>query len=160
MLPVYIESLKQLEKAGAEWVQLDEPALVLDLDDATRTAYAKAYAQIRAATKLKIFVATYFGALGDNADTALHLPVDALHLDLVRGTGHLDTVLAKTPPKLILSLGVVDGRKSGATIWSIPCNSGTCREQDRQGPDLGQRLHHRCCTRLMISILKRSSIRN
>src|SRR6516164_544630 len=48
LLPAYIESLKLLEQAGAEWVQFDEPALALDLDDANRAAYAKAYAQIGA----------------------------------------------------------------------------------------------------------------
>jgi 5-methyltetrahydropteroyltriglutamate--homocysteine methyltransferase len=113
LLPAYMESLKVLEQAGAEWVQLDEPALALDLDDAARAAYAKGYAQIRAATKLKLFVTSYFGPLGDNAQTALKLPVDALHIDLVRGVEQLDEVLAQTPVGLILSLGVVDGRN----IW-------------------------------------------
>ncbi len=113
LLPVYVESLQQLEQAGATWVQLDEPALTLDLDDATRAAYASAYKTLRQATKLKIFVTSYFGALGDNTDTALILPVDALHIDLVRGADQLDAVLAKVPAGLILSLGVVDGRN----IW-------------------------------------------
>ena len=113
LLPTYIESLRLLEQAGAEWVQLDEPALALDLDDAIRGAYAKAYARIRAATNLKLFVTSYFGPLGDNAETALKLPVGALHVDLVRGAEQLDEVLAKTPAGLILSLGVVDGRN----IW-------------------------------------------
>lgn len=115
LLPAYVESLQKLEQAGAEWVQLDEPALVLDLDDSTRAAYAKAYAQLRQAAKLKLFVTSYFGALGGNTDTALKLPVDALHIDLVRSKDQLDDILAKAPPNLILSLGVVDGRN----IW---CN--------------------------------------
>jgi 5-methyltetrahydropteroyltriglutamate--homocysteine methyltransferase len=113
LLPVYAESLKRLEEAGAEWVQLDEPALVLDLNADARAAYAKAYKHLRNATKLKLFVTSYFGALGDNAETALALPIDALHIDLVRGAAQLDDVLAKTLPHLILSLGVVDGRN----IW-------------------------------------------
>lgn len=113
VLPVYVEVLKQLEDAGAEWVQFDEPALVLDLDDKARAAYAVAYAQLSQATKLKIFVTTSFGALGDNLGTATALPVDALHIDLVRGAGQLDAVLAKLPANMILSLGVVDGRN----IW-------------------------------------------
>ncbi|MEJ0063582.1 MAG: 5-methyltetrahydropteroyltriglutamate--homocysteine S-methyltransferase [Alphaproteobacteria bacterium] len=112
ILPAYVESLKQLEQAGAQWVQLDEPALVMDLSDTARAAYAKAYAALRQATGLKLFVATYFGGLGDNLDTALQLPVDALHIDLTRG-GELDAALAKIPPSMTLSLGVVDGRN----IW-------------------------------------------
>ena len=113
ILPAYIDVLKQLEQAGAEWVQLDEPALVLDLDAETQAAYATAYAKIRAATKLKIFVTTYFGGLRDNRDTALKLPVDALHIDLVRAPEQLDEVLAAVPASMALSLGVVDGRN----IW-------------------------------------------
>ena len=93
LLPAYIESLKLLEQAGAEWVQFDEPALALDLDDANRAAYAKAYAQIGAQTNLKLFVTSYFGPLGDNDKTALKLPIDALHIDLVRGAEQLDDVL-------------------------------------------------------------------
>jgi 5-methyltetrahydropteroyltriglutamate--homocysteine methyltransferase len=113
LLPAYIKILQQLEKAGAEWVQLDEPALVLDTDDATRASYAKAYAILRKATRLKLFVTSYFGGLGDNLNTALSLPINALHLDLVRDPGQLDLALSQMPPHLILSLGVVDGRN----IW-------------------------------------------
>ncbi|MDP9127878.1 MAG: 5-methyltetrahydropteroyltriglutamate--homocysteine S-methyltransferase [Pseudomonadota bacterium] len=113
LIPAYIESLKKLEEAGAVWVQLDEPALVLDLDADTKAAYAKAYAELRRSSKLKLFVTTYFGGLGDNLTTAVNLPIDALHVDLVRGAGALDAVLAAIPNTLILSLGVVDGRN----IW-------------------------------------------
>ena len=113
LLPAYIESLKLLDQAGAEWLQFDEPALALDLGDANRAAYAKAYGQIRAQTNLKLFVTSYFGPLGDNAETALKLPIDALHIDLVRGAEQLDDVLANAPTGIILSLGVVDGRN----IW-------------------------------------------
>jgi 5-methyltetrahydropteroyltriglutamate--homocysteine methyltransferase len=113
ILPVYAEILRQLEKAGAAWVQLDEPVLVLDLNDATRAAYATAYAYLRKATKLKIFMTTPFGRLGDNLDVAMKLPIDALHIDLVRGAGQLDDVLAKFPSSMIVALGVVDGRN----IW-------------------------------------------
>jgi 5-methyltetrahydropteroyltriglutamate--homocysteine methyltransferase len=113
ILPAYAEILKRLEQAGAEWVQLDEPTLVLDLDEATRVAYGKAYAALRQATKLKLFVATYFGSLGDNLATALQLPVDALHIDRIRGKDPIEKILAARPAALILSLGVVDGRN----IW-------------------------------------------
>ena len=113
VLPVYADILKLLEQAGAEWAQLDEPMLVMDLDDETRAAYGRAYRQLRQASGLKLFVTTYFGGLGDNLETALQLPVDALHLDRVRGADPLDKVLAARPAQLILSLGVVDGRN----IW-------------------------------------------
>ena len=114
LLPVYIEVLKRLAAEGAEWVQLDEPCLVLDLDDATRKALRATYEQLAGALpNLKIMLTTYFGGLGDNLDTALSLPVAGLHLDLVRAPEQLDIVAAKARRDLVLSLGVIDGRN----IW-------------------------------------------
>ena len=114
LLPVYIEILRKLEAAGADWVQIDEPALVLDLDDKARAALGMAYATFfSAAPRLKLMLATYFGALGDNLETALELPVAGLHVDLVRAPEQLDAVLAKAPADLVLSLGVIDGRN----VW-------------------------------------------
>jgi 5-methyltetrahydropteroyltriglutamate--homocysteine methyltransferase len=114
LLPVYIDVLRRLSANGADWVQIDEPCLVLDLDETTREGLRRTYATIaHALPQLKIMLATYFGALGDNLDTALSLPVAGLHLDLVRAPEQLYAVLAKAPRGLVLSLGVVDGRN----IW-------------------------------------------
>jgi 5-methyltetrahydropteroyltriglutamate--homocysteine methyltransferase len=114
LIPVYIDVLRRLAANGAEWVQLDEPCLVLDLEDATRDALHQTYATFaHALPKLQIMLATYFGGLGDNLDTALSLPVAGLHIDLVRAPGQLDNVLARAPQGLVLSLGIIDGRN----IW-------------------------------------------
>jgi 5-methyltetrahydropteroyltriglutamate--homocysteine methyltransferase len=113
LLPVYIEVLRELAYRGAEWVQIDEPCLVLDLDIVAQQAVHFAYAQIAAAVpQLKIMLATYFGGLGSNRDTALALPVAGLHLDLARAPEQLDG-LADFPGDRVLSLGVIDGRN----IW-------------------------------------------
>jgi len=112
--PVYGEILRRLAAAGADWVQMDEPALALDLDDKDRAAFARAYESLaRAAPGLKLMLTPYFAALDDNLDLALTLPVAGLHLDLVRGPGDLDPALARARPDLVLSLGVVDGRN----VW-------------------------------------------
>lgn len=114
LLPVYVEVLHRLAGEGADWVQLDEPCLVLDLDEATRDALRRAYAVLaHAVPDLKIMLASYFGALGDNLTTALSLPVAGLHVDLIRAPEQLDEVLQQAPQDLVLSLGVVDGRN----IW-------------------------------------------
>ncbi len=114
LLPVYAQVLQQLAQAGADFVQIDEPCMVLDLDDATRAALKTAFAELsKAAPQLKIIVATYFGALQENLETAVNLPVAGLHVDLVRAPEQLETVLAKAPKDLILSLGVIDGRN----VW-------------------------------------------
>ena len=114
LLPVYIDVLRRLAANGADWVQLDEPCLVLDLDDATREALRTAYGSIaRALPSLKIMLTSYFGGIGDNLDTALSLPVAGLHVDLVRAPEQLETIVAKAPQGLVLSLGVIDGRN----VW-------------------------------------------
>jgi 5-methyltetrahydropteroyltriglutamate--homocysteine methyltransferase len=114
LVPVYIEVLKRLAAEGAEWVQIDEPCLVLDLTDDERNALRRTYAAIaQAVPQVKVMLAAYFGALGDNLDTALQLPVAGLHLDLARAPEQLDTVLKKARPDLVLSLGVIGGRN----IW-------------------------------------------
>ncbi|AJY45453.1 5-methyltetrahydropteroyltriglutamate--homocysteine S-methyltransferase [Martelella endophytica] len=112
LLPVYAELLSKLKQAGAEWVQIDEPALVLDLSGSERQAFAEAY-EVLAPVAPKLMLATYFGGLGDNLDTALALPVAGFHADLVRAPEALDAILSAAPAALVLSLGVLDGRN----IW-------------------------------------------
>lgn len=117
LLPIYIAILKELSARGAEWVQLDEPGLVLDLNEKEKLAFLSAYNQLREALpKLRILVTTYFGPLEDNLGIATALPVDALHIDLTRGAETLPQILADeafaTSSKK-LSLGIIDGRN----IW-------------------------------------------
>ncbi len=114
LLPIYVDVLGRLAAEGAEWVQLDEPCLALDLDVAARDALRQAYATFsEALPKLKIMLTSYFGGLGDNLNTAMSLPVAGVHIDLVRSPGQLADVLKKAPKGLVLSLGVIDGRN----IW-------------------------------------------
>ena len=113
LLPVYIEVLRELAYRGAEWVQIDEPCLVLDLDIVGQQALHYAYTEIaNAVPQLKIMLATYFGGLGGNRNTALALPVAGLHLDLVRAPDQING-LADFPKGRVLSLGIIDGRN----IW-------------------------------------------
>jgi 5-methyltetrahydropteroyltriglutamate--homocysteine methyltransferase len=113
LLPVYAELLCQLKAAGADWVQIDEPVLALDLSPMARAAIRTAYWTLAGTGGPKIMLASYFGALGDNLDTALGLPVAGLHVDLVRAPEQLDAVLRGGRADLVLSLGVVDGRN----VW-------------------------------------------
>ena len=114
LLPVYAGVVSRLQAHGADWVQLDEPALCLDLAPAQQAAFTTAYRLLReAAPNLKLLLATYFGDLRDNLAVACRLPVDALHFDAVRGAQELDGLLAALPARMQLSLGVVDGRN----VW-------------------------------------------
>lgn len=111
-MPVYETILQDLAKAGADWVQMDEPCLALDLNDAQRSAYKAAYAGL-SCVPIKLMLTTYFGGLRDNLPLVAHLPVDGLHIDLVRAPEQLDEVLAVFPDWAILSMGLVDGRN----VW-------------------------------------------
>jgi 5-methyltetrahydropteroyltriglutamate--homocysteine methyltransferase len=113
LVPVYVEALKKLQALGADWVQIDEPLLVMDLKGNSREGFKTAYAEIaKAVPGLKIMLATYFGGLRDNIDLAFSLPVAGVHVDLVRAPEQLDEALNKAGDK-VLSLGVIDGRN----IW-------------------------------------------
>lgn len=113
LLPAYVQLLRQVKAEGASWVQIDEPCLVLDLGDADRDAYRRAFAVLAAADIPQILLATYFGDLGDNLELVAGLPVDALHIDLARAPQQLGRVLAAWPAERSLSLGIVDGRN----VW-------------------------------------------
>ncbi|MCT4136040.1 5-methyltetrahydropteroyltriglutamate--homocysteine S-methyltransferase [Elizabethkingia anophelis] len=114
LLPVYLEILKSLQSHGAEYIQIDEPFLVLDLTDKAKEVYTAVYTKIqKGLPNLKIILTTYFEGLEDNLPLALSLPVDTLHVDLVRKPEQLENILATIPENLKLSLGVVDGRN----IW-------------------------------------------
>ncbi len=114
LLPVYEEVLRALAEAGADWIQLDEPCLALDLDFDVASVFEKAYTRLSAVSPaLRLLLATYFGDLGSSLSSVLQLPVAAVHLDLVRAPVQLKQALAEAPASLILSLGVVDGRN----VW-------------------------------------------
>jgi 5-methyltetrahydropteroyltriglutamate--homocysteine methyltransferase len=113
LLPAYIDLLGQLADAGAHWVQLDEPCLVQDRTPIEHAAWRHAYAVLAAARRPRILLASYFGALGNNLALAASLPVDGLHVDLVRAPDQLDAVLDALPANSVLSAGVIDGRN----IW-------------------------------------------
>jgi 5-methyltetrahydropteroyltriglutamate--homocysteine methyltransferase len=113
LLPAYAELLRRLAGAGADWVQLDEPCLVLDQDADDHAAYRRAYATLAEGGGPKILLASYFGALGENLALAASLPVAGLHVDLARAPRQLDAVLDVLPAGHVLSAGMVDGRN----VW-------------------------------------------
>ncbi len=120
LLLVYVDVLRSLAAAGAAWVQIDEPYLVMDLTDAARAAFGQAYAGLTSAVpELRFMLTTYFGALDDNLATALALPVHGLHVDLVRAPEQLSAVAAGARPDMVLSLGVIDGRN----VWKADLNA-------------------------------------
>ncbi|MFA5385003.1 MAG: 5-methyltetrahydropteroyltriglutamate--homocysteine S-methyltransferase [Eubacteriales bacterium] len=114
ILPVYESVISQLAGAGAEWIQIDEPVLTLDLSQEVMAAFPCIYTRLhRAAASARICLATYFNSLGDTLPMVCRLPVQALHVDLVRAPEQIDQILHFVPETMCLSLGIIDGRN----IW-------------------------------------------
>jgi 5-methyltetrahydropteroyltriglutamate--homocysteine methyltransferase len=112
LLPVYKQILEKIRQQGVEWVQIDEPILVLDLPSSWLHAMEAAYQQLQQPS-LNLLLSTYFGKLEENTALACTLPTAGLHIDMVRAPDQLQTVLNYLPKDKILSLGMVDGRN----IW-------------------------------------------
>ncbi|MBN9430558.1 MAG: 5-methyltetrahydropteroyltriglutamate--homocysteine S-methyltransferase, partial [Burkholderiales bacterium] len=112
LLPVYAELLDTLAAQGVQWVQIDEPILVTELDADWQHAFNTAYHQLKAA-KVKLLLATYFGQLQENAYLAANLPVAGLHVDAINDRAGVLPLLGMLPAHKVLSLGVINGRN----IW-------------------------------------------
>src|SRR5471030_239837 len=112
LLPVYAALLEELAAQGVEWVQIDEPALVTELDATWQQAFVTAYDALKG-SKVKLLLTTYFGQLQDNLAIACKLPVQGLHIDAINARAEFEQVIAQLPADKVLSLGVINGRN----IW-------------------------------------------
>ncbi|WP_019936982.1 5-methyltetrahydropteroyltriglutamate--homocysteine S-methyltransferase [Bordetella sp. FB-8] len=112
LLPVYGELLDTLAAQGAQWVQIDEPLLVTELDEAWQHAFNLAYHHLKAC-RVKILLATYFGQLHENRYLAANLPVAGLHIDAINGQEDVLPLVNTLSEHKVLSLGVINGRN----IW-------------------------------------------
>jgi 5-methyltetrahydropteroyltriglutamate--homocysteine methyltransferase len=118
LLPVYSELLDTLAAAGADWVQIDEPVLVTELDADWIHAFNLAYHHLKVC-RVKILLATYFGTLQENLHLAANLPVAGLHLDAVNAKSEVQSLIGLLPSHKIVSLGVVNGRN----VWKTDLNA-------------------------------------
>jgi 5-methyltetrahydropteroyltriglutamate--homocysteine methyltransferase len=115
LLDAYAAVLADLARAGVTAVQIDEPALVLDQPEDMAPLVERAFERLRqAAPDLRLWLATYFGPVAPGLqEVVAGLPVDVLHLDLVRGPDQLEGFLPLLSVRTSLSLGLVDGRN----VW-------------------------------------------
>ena len=127
LLPVYGDILSRLAEQGVEWVQIDEPILSLDLPQAWKNAFERAY-HILQYSPLKKLVATYFSGLEDNLGLAVGLPVEGLHVDLVRAPDQLHAILDRLPTYKVLSLGLVNGRN----VWRCDLENALAQLQEAE----------------------------
>ncbi|UQO37737.1 5-methyltetrahydropteroyltriglutamate--homocysteine S-methyltransferase [Burkholderia cepacia] len=118
LLPVYGALLDTLTAQGVEWVQIDEPILVTELDAEWRQALRTAYAALET-RRIKLLLATYFGQLQDNLALASSLPVDGLHVDAINARDEVDALVRELPAERVLSVGAINGRN----IWKTDLNA-------------------------------------
>ncbi|MFZ6780226.1 5-methyltetrahydropteroyltriglutamate--homocysteine S-methyltransferase [Undibacterium sp. Ji83W] len=118
IIPAYQRLLARLQEQGVEWVQIDEPILALDLDNAWLDAFILSYNALAQNTP-KVLLSTYFESVQERAALLHALPIAGLHLDLVRAPQQLTTLLANWPQGRVLSAGVIDGRN----IWRADLSS-------------------------------------
>lgn len=118
LLQVYAELLEMLATQSIEWVQIDEPILVTELDADWQHAFNLAYHQLKN-SRVKLLLATYFGGLGNHQYLAANLPVAGLHVDAIHGRDELLSLIAMLPSHKVLSIGVINGRN----IWKTDLNA-------------------------------------
>ncbi|MGB7167204.1 MAG: 5-methyltetrahydropteroyltriglutamate--homocysteine S-methyltransferase [Mycobacterium sp.] len=119
LIPLYAELLRKLAEGGAEWVQIDEPALVTDISANAPALAERVYIALGSLEKRPaIHVATYFGDPGNALPALARTPVEAIGIDLVYGP---DTAVASVPELSgkTLVAGIVDGRN----IWRTDLES-------------------------------------
>ncbi len=113
LVPIYSEMLSLLADNGAQWVQLDEPALVTDISpDAPALAEAVYNALGAVSNRPAIYVATYFGDPGASLAGLARTPVEAIGVDLVAGANTPVAAVPELANKTLVA-GIVDGRN----IW-------------------------------------------
>lgn len=118
LLPVYGQLLDALADAGVQWVQMDEPVLVTELDSQWQHALNLAYHHLKS-SRVNLLLTTYFGELRENLQLACNLPVAGLHVDAVRARNELTQVVDWLPGHKVLSVGAIDGRN----IWKTNLNA-------------------------------------
>lgn len=112
LLPVYLELFSELYRRGIDWLQLDEPALVLELESEWQLAYRYAY-KLFSNSPIKLLLTTYFGKLADNLKLVSELPVAGVHIDVTEGYEEAMHLAGALSHSQVLSLGVINGRN----IW-------------------------------------------
>lgn len=108
-------------------MQIDEPALVLELPQEYWNAFKPAYDALQG--QLKLLLTTYFDSIGHNLDTLRTLPVQGLHVDLVAGHDDIAVLDQALPKEWLLLLGVINDRN----VWRADLSSCSNRLQPLVG---------------------------
>lgn len=124
LIRAYLEFFRCCQQEKVELLQLDEPALTLDLQQEDLNLLKKLYSELLAGKgKLQILLQTYFGDVRDCYDDLIKLDFDALGLDFVEGEKTLQLVSsAPFPTDKILFAGIVNGRNVWRNSYTTSLN--------------------------------------
>jgi len=117
LLKTYQALFIELAATGVDWVQIDEPILVLDLSAKWQQALISTYQQFTH-SPVKLLITTYFGDLKENLALACSLPVAGLHIDAINAQHEVEQAIELLPSDKILSLGIING----CNIWKTDLN--------------------------------------
>jgi 5-methyltetrahydropteroyltriglutamate--homocysteine methyltransferase len=134
LVKVYVQLFDELAKLEIEWIQLDEPVLVTELEPDWQTAFKKAYDTL-ANSPIKLLLASYFGSLQDNLNLACDLPIDGLHIDAVNAKDEVQLVINSLPNSFnscnFCTAKLSHDLMSLSSSCSLSKSTGTCNnEQD------------------------------
>lgn len=124
LIRAYLEFFRCCQQEKVELLQLDEPALTLDLQQEDLNLLKTLYSELLAGKeKLKILLQTYFGDVRDCYDDLIKLDFDALGLDFVEGEKTLQLVSSTPfPTDKILFAGIVNGRNVWRNSYTTSLN--------------------------------------
>ncbi len=113
LLEAYAAMLESLARAGADWVQLDEPAFVGDRTPQELSALSRAYERLSSCSdRPGLLVAGYFGGFGEALPVLASSAVEAIAVDVVAGAATEIPAVTGLRDKTLVA-GVVDGRN----VW-------------------------------------------
>jgi len=92
LVAIYEQLLIKFSDHGVEWVQIDEPILVTELDSSWQQAFKHAYFLLNKAP-VKLLLTSYFGQLKENLHLACELPVAGLHIDAINAYDEIKQVV-------------------------------------------------------------------
>jgi 5-methyltetrahydropteroyltriglutamate--homocysteine methyltransferase len=118
LVAIYEQLLIKLADHGVEWVQIDEPILVTELDHAWQKAFQQSYFLLNKIS-INLLLTSYFGELKQNLQLVCELPVAGLHIDAINADNEITKIIDWLPAHKILSLGVINGRN----IWKTDINA-------------------------------------
>jgi 5-methyltetrahydropteroyltriglutamate--homocysteine methyltransferase len=117
---IYNQILKELEANGVKAIQLDEPALVLDLEEDDVAILTESYRTLTQGLKdIEVFVHTYYESLSRYEQIVNNLPVSGIGLDFTVNDENLENLKKFGFPKdKKLIAGIVSGRDPWKTDFA------------------------------------------